>query len=489
MSPHSPLKVLFAASEIVPFAKTGGLADVVGALPQALSRLGCEVAIVMPKYRSVLPEKHRLTLVKRGLRVPMGMGDMFCDVWEGAVGGGRVKAYFIQNDRYFDRDQLYGTPEGDYPDNSERFAFFSKALLEMCQDSGWIPDIINLSDWQTGLAAAYQKTWFRKGAWANTRTLFTIHNIAYQGIFPKWVLPMTGLGWEEFRADRLEFYDQVNFLKAGLVYSDALNTVSPTYAKEIQTGEFGFGMDGVLRDRAADLHGILNGVDYDEWNPGHDPAVAVPYTARNLDAKAEAKKTLCAEMGLPYQPKTPLFGLVSRLTDQKGFDLLAEIIQPFIEMDIQLVILGTGEKRYQDLMTDMHAKYPGKLGLRIGFDNPLSRRIYAGSDLFLMPSRFEPCGLGQMISLRYGSIPVVRKTGGLADTITHVSSGLSTGNGFVFEHYTGEGFLWALREAAQSFQDQAAWRRLVTRAMGQDFSWNASAQRYLDLYREVLKKP
>jgi starch synthase len=217
---------------------------------------------------------------------------MYADVWEGTTGGGRVKAYFIQNDRYFDREQLYGTPEGDYPDNSERFAFFSKAILEMCQDIGWIPDLINLNDWQTGLAAAYQKIWFHKGAWANTRTLFTIHNIAYQGIFPKWVLPMTGLGWEEFRPDRLEFYDQVNYLKAGLQYSDALDTVSPTYAKEIQTGEFGYGMDGVLRDRAADLHGILNGVDYDEWNPGHDPLIPAQYTARNVEAKADSKKRL-----------------------------------------------------------------------------------------------------------------------------------------------------------------------------------------------------
>lgn len=489
MAPQNPLKVLFASSEIVPFAKTGGLADVVGALPQALTRLGCEVAIVMPKYRTITPEKYGLSLVRRGLRVPMGMGDMYADVWEGTTGGGRVKAYFIQNDRYFDREQLYGTPEGDYPDNSERFAFFSKALLEMCQDLGWIPDLINLNDWQTGLAAAYQKVWFRRGAWAGTRTLFTIHNIAYQGIFPKWVLPMTGLGWEEFRADRLEFYDQVNYLKAGLLYSDALNTVSPTYAREVQTGEFGYGLDGVLRDRAADLHGILNGVDYDEWNPGHDSSLPAQYTARNIEAKAESKKALCAEQGLPYSPSTPVFGMITRLTDQKGLDLLAQVIQPFLEMDVQLVILGFGEQRYHNLLGEWKNRYPGKLGLNFKFDVRLSRLIYAGSDLFLMPSRFEPCGLGQIISLRYGTIPVVRKTGGLADTISPLSEDGSTGNGFVFEHYTGDGFLWALRKGVEAYHQKDLWRNLVARAMGQDFSWNASAQKYLELYRQVLQKP
>lgn len=488
MIPQRPLKVLFAASEIVPYAKTGGLADVVGALPQALTRLGCEVAIVMPKYRAVTDEKFGLSLLKRGLRVPMGMGDMYADVWEGTTGGGRVKAFFIQNDRYFDREQLYGTPEGDYPDNSERFAFFSKALLEMCQDIGWIPDLINLNDWQTGLAAAYQKTWFRKGAWANTRTLFTIHNIAYQGIFPKWVLPMTGLGWEEFRPDRLEFYDQVNYLKAGLQYSDALNTVSPTYAKEIQTGEFGYGMDGVLRDREADLHGILNGVDYDEWNPGHDPLIPAQYTARNVVAKAESKKRLCSDQGLPYSPKTPLFGMISRLTDQKGLDLLAEILPAFLAMDVQLVILGFGEQRYHNLLGEWKNRYPGKLALNFKFDNPLSRLIYAGSDMFLMPSRFEPCGLGQLISLRYGSIPVVRKTGGLADTIVNLSEDASTGNGFMFEHYTGEAFLASLKRSVEAYKNEADWQRLVVRAMGQDFSWNSSAQKYLDLYKQVLQK-
>jgi starch synthase len=248
-------------------------------------------------------------------------------------------------------------------------------------------------------------------------------------------------------------------------------------------------LDGVLRDRAADLHGILNGVDYDEWNPGHDPSLVTQYTARNLDVKSESKKALCSEMGLPYSPKTPLFGIVSRLTDQKGFDLLAEVLKPFLEMDVQLVILGTGEQRYQDLLVELRGLYPGKLGLKIGFDNGLSRRIYGGSDMFLMPSRFEPCGLGQLISLRYGSIPVVRKTGGLADTIEDLSEDGSTGNGFVFEHYTGEAFLTSLRRSADVYRDHKVWRALMVRAMGQDFSWNASAQKYLDLFRQILQKP
>ncbi len=489
MSPQRPLKVLFASSEVVPFAKTGGLADVVGALPLSLSRLGCEAAVVLPKYRMVSEEKYNLTLLKKGLRVPMGMGDMFADILTGTLGGGRVKVYFIQNERYFDREQLYGTPEGDYPDNSERFSFFSKALLEMCQDLGWIPDLLHLNDWQTALAAVYQKAWFRRGPWAQTRSLFTIHNIAYQGLFPKWVLPMTGLGWEEFTTDKLEFYDQVNYLKAGLTYSDALNTVSETYAKEIQTPEYGYGLDGVLRSRAADLYGILNGVDYDEWDPAHDKDIPAQYNAKNPAGKLESKKKLCADQGLTYSARTPVFGMITRLADQKGLDLVAQVIQPFLEMDVQVVVLGTGEARYHSLLEGLRDKYPHKLAVNLKFDSRLSKLIYAGSDFFLMPSRFEPCGLGQLISLRYGTIPVVRKTGGLGDTIRNLSLDGTTGNGFVFEPYQAEAFLGSLQEALAAYQKPEVWRPLVQRAMSQDFSWNASAQKYLDLYEKVLAKP
>lgn len=348
-SPH-PLKVLLAASEVVPFAKTGGLADVVGALPRALLKLGCEVAVVLPKYRSISPEKYKLKVAVKDMPVPMGMGEMSADILSTRLGDTHAMAYFIQNDRYFDRGGFYGTSEGDYHDNAERFAFFSRAVLEMPKALHWYPDILHLNDWQTGLAAAYLKTIYKdEPAFSSTKSLFTIHNMAYQGLFPKYVLPMTGVGWEEFSPDKLEFYDQVNYLKAGLVYSDALNTVSERYSREIQTDEFGHGLQGVLKSRSSDLHGIVNGIDYDEWNPATDREIPSQYTVKNHEKKLESKRKLLEEMGLEFKPGVPVVGLVSRLTDQKGLDLIAETIESFLSMDVQFIVLGTGEPRYHAL--------------------------------------------------------------------------------------------------------------------------------------------
>jgi len=490
------LKILIVASEVIPFAKTGGLADVAGALPKALLHKNphLEVAVVMPKYRTIPDGKWSLKTRISGLAVPMGMGEVYCDVLEGSTANGRAKVYFIQNHRYFDRDQLYGTSEGDFGDNAERFAFFSKAVLEMLQAIDWIPDILHCNDWQTGLVPLYLKKFYKgnpelKGKYAGVRTLFTIHNLAYQGLFPKWVLPMTGIGWEEFRADRLEFYDQVNYLKSGLVYSDALSTVSDAYAHEIQTPELGNGLDGVLRDRGEDLYGIVNGVDYEDWDPATDKDIPQQYSAHTVEKKEASKKLLLSGQNLPYQEAVPVFGIVSRLSDQKGLDLLAEIIEPFLSMDVRFVVLGTGDQRYHYLLEGMRSRFPDKLGVNFKFDNRLAKLIYAGSDFFLMPSRFEPCGLGQLISLKFGTIPVVRKTGGLADTIEDMSSDGKRGTGFVFENYKSAELLTVLRRAVETFGQPKIWKPLVQRAMTQDFSWDASAEKYLELYRLILGKP
>jgi starch synthase len=488
-NPALPHKILLVASEGYPFAKTGGLADVVGALPRALIKLGCEIALVLPKYKSVSPEKYRLKYEINGLAVPMGMGDMTADVLSTRLGDTQVKAYFIQCDRYFDRDGLYGTPEGDYHDNAERFAFFCRSTLELLRALDWYPDVIHLNDWQTGLIPAYLKTLYAdQKAYQKIKTLFTIHNMAYQGLFPKYVLPMTGLRWEEFKQEKLEFYDQVNYLKAGLVYSDAINTVSPTYAAEIKTDEFGQGLQGVLDIRAEDLSGILNGIDYDEWNPATDKEIPAQYTLKNNDRKTESKVKLLTELELEFKAQTPVIGLVSRLSDQKGLDLISEIIEPFLAMDVQFVILGTGDIRYHEMLQTLQQRYPKKLAVNLKYDNRLAKLIYAGSDMFLMPSRFEPCGLGQMIAMKYGSIPLVRKTGGLSDTVENLSPEGKKGTGFVFENYQAQELLFIIRRAVEAFHQPKIWKELVQRAMTKDFSWDASAKQYLDLYGHIQRK-
>ena len=487
--PPPQRKVLFVSSEVVPYAKTGGLADVVGSLPRALMKLGCEAAVVLPKYKSISPEKYKMKLEIRGLAVPMGMGEVNADIYSTRLGDTQGTVYFIQNDRYFDRDGFYGTAEGDYHDNAERFAFFSRAVLEMVKAINWIPDIFHLNDWQSGLAAVYLKTLYEKiPGFTAARSLFSIHNMAYQGLFPKYILPMTGIGWEEFKPEKLEFYDQVNYLKAGLVYSDALNTVSERYALEIQTEEYGHGLQGVLKDRTKDLYGIVNGIDYDEWNPATDKEIPAQYTAKNHEKKIESKKKLLAEQNLKFNEETPVLGLVSRLTDQKGLDLIAEIIQEFLAMDVQFVVLGTGEPKYHALLESLKEKYPSKLAVALKFDNRLAKLIYAGSDMFLMPSRFEPCGLGQMIAMKYGTIPVVRKTGGLADTVDNLSLDGKKGTGFVFEDYKSQELLLTIQRAVEAFHQPKIWDELVQRAMKQDFSWDASAKKYRDLYEIILRK-
>ncbi len=484
----SQMRVLFVSSEASPFMKTGGLADVSHFLPAALLKLGCDVRVVLPFYRAVSYEKYDFKLEARGLPVPMGMGDMQADILSTHFTESHGMAYFIKNDRYFDRDGFYGTPDGDYLDNAERFAFFSRAVLEMLKAVNWIPHIIHLNDWQTSLVAAYLKTLYReKPIYTPIKTLFSVHNMAYQGLFPKYVLPMTGLPWEEFRAERLEFYDQVNYLKAGLVYSEAVSTVSPTYAKQIQTDEEGHGLQGVIQTRSMDLHGILSGVDYAEWNPASDKEIPAQYTMKNHSHKVESKRKLTKEQDLEFKPHTPVVSLLTRLNDLKGFDLIAETMGDLVEMDAQFVVMGTGESRYHDLLQEWHGRYPKKLAVNLKYDHRLAKLIFAGSDLFLMPSRFEPSGSGQIIAMKYGTVPVVRKTGGLSDTVENLSPDGLRGTGFVFENTRRDEFLGALRRALEAYHQSKLWADLVERDMRQDFSWDSTAKKYMVLYESLMK--
>lgn len=471
------MKIALAASEVVPFSKTGGLADVCGALPKALASLGHEVVVITPRYGSTDAVKHKLEKKK------VGASSVFTSE---AIPGART--YFIENSLYYEREGLYGTAGGDYPDNAERFAFFSRTALALLKQLGFEPDVIHCHDWQTGLIPAYLSTLYGKDAFfARTKSAFTIHNLAYQGRFPASDFPLTGLPERTFSPEGLEFFGDVNFLKSGLVYSDVLTTVSPRYAQEIQTPEFGCGLEGVLQHRRKDLHGILNGIDYSEWNPESDAFLPLRYGPGSLQGKAEVKRTLQQEKGLTPGGRTPLVGIISRLADQKGFDLVAQVIGPILSLGFQFVILGTGDQKYQDLLARLQKDHPGRVSLTLAFDNTLAHKIYAGSDLFLMPSRYEPCGLGQMIALKYGTIPVVRETGGLADSI-HDADREADGNGFSFRAYEPKALVEALSRAVAAFQQAERWGRLVERAMACDFSWQASAKRYIQIFEQVQKK-
>jgi starch synthase len=485
---QAKLRVLLVAPEVYPYAKTGGLADSVDVLSRTLLKLGCEVAVVMPKYKVVSPKNFRLKYEINGLAVPMGMGDMTADVLSTRLGDTDAKVYFIQEDRYFDRDDLYGTPAGDYHDNAERFAFFSRSVLELLRALDWFPDVIHLNDWQTGLIPAYLKTlYIDQKAYQHIRTLFTVHDMAYQGLFPKYVLPMTGLRWEEFQQEKLEFYDQVSYLKAGLTYSDSVCTVSPTYAAEIKNNELGRGFQEILGGRSGELHGILNGIDYEKWNPATDADIPAQYTVKNHERKMESKAKLLKGLGLEFNAQTPVIGLVSRLIDQKGLDLIAEIVEPFLAMNVQLVVSGAGEARYHGMFESLKKRFPQKLSAILRADERLAKMIFAGSDMFLMPSHFEPCGWEQMIAMKYGSIPLTRKTGGLSDTVENLSPDGKKGTGFVFEGYHSADLLLAIDRAVKTFNQPKIWKELVHRAMEKDFSWEASARKYFDLYNVIIK--
>jgi starch synthase len=484
-----PLKILFATPEAVPFAKTGGLADVAGALPKSLQALGCEVKLVMPYYRMVKESGLPLQYMGKEIEIPIGDEKLKADIYLGHLNQD-IPVYFFGREEFFDREYLYNTPKGDYFDNAERFIFFSKAALIFCQHLEFSPDIIHHHEWQTGLISAYLKSTYQNDPlFSYTAAVFTIHNIAYQGIFKKEKFWLTGLPSEMYNPEGIEFWERINFMKAGIVYADAINTVSQKYSEEIQTPEYGYGLEGILRKRKESLYGILNGVDYQDWDPSYDPHLAAPYHLEDISGKKECKKDLLREFHLPSSLESvPLLGMISRLADQKGFDLLMEILEGLFALDIGLVLLGTGEQKYHDLFTQVAQRYPQKAGIRIAYDDRLAHKIEAGADLFLMPSKYEPCGLNQIYSLKYGTIPVVRATGGLDDTITSYDPATKKGNGFKFTRYDAKEFFNTIKMAISFYSQSEHWRQLLRNAMAADFSWERSAEAYLQLYRKALEK-
>lgn len=483
------MKILIASPECVPFAKTGGLADVVGALPKFLKKRKQDVRLIIPKYKKIDPEKFGLELVVKGLLIPLGEKMEIANLWQAKLER-TIPVYFVENDKYFARDELYRTPAGDYPDNAERFIFFSRACLEGVKALAFQPEIIHCHDWQVGLIPAYLKTLYRiDGFFHSTASILTIHNIAYQGLFPKETLPLAGFSWLDFTPEKLEYYDQMNFLKAGIVYSDLVTTVSPTYAKEIQsTNEFGRGMEGILKNRTADLYGITNGIDYKEWDPAKDKYISARYTKKNLEKKKICKTELGKIVNLQTKENIPLIGMISRLDSLKGLDLLAEAIPILMKENLQLVILGLGDQKYHDLLKTEIKKYPTKISLHLKFDNVLAHQIYAGCDFFLMPSRSEPCGLTQLIAMRYGTIPIVHRTGGLADTVEPFSVKTGKGNGFVFNEYKSQALINSVKEALIVYKDEKLWAQVVLNAMNSDFSWNKAVGEYLKLYQLAREK-
>jgi starch synthase len=494
--PQKALKIFFAASEVVPFAKTGGLADVASALPKHLKLLGHDVRVVMPKYGSIKDTKFRLREVIRmkNIEVPLGNKTYVISVKSAFIPGTKVQVYFVDYPDYFDRDSLYVNPKTgtDWKDNPERFLLFSRSILEIAKTLSWQPDVIHCNDWQTSAVPLYLKTLYQDDPFfAGTRTLLSIHNVGYQGNFSPDTVKIGGFPQDIFYPlSPVEFHGKFSFLKAGIKYADLINTVSETYAKEIQSSpEYGFGLEGVLHDRSGDLFGILNGIDDDIWNPEKDNLIPFKFSRDNLEGKEKNKQALLDECSLKNHPEFPLIGIISRLADQKGFDLIAEILDKIATLDMQMVILGTGDKKYHDLFTTAAKKYPDKFSVHLTFNNILAHKIEAGSDMFLMPSRYEPCGLNQMYSMMYGTVPVVRATGGLADTVIDTDADPDKGTGFTFIKYDSVEMLKTIKRALKRYQNGEGWKALQIRCMSQDFSWKKSARKYVEIYKLALKKP
>lgn len=480
------------SSEAAPFAKTGGLADVTGALPRELARLGHQVRLVIPRYGTI-GDRYGFREWKR-IEVPGQAGTVSAVIERSMMPGCGVSVLAVRHDPYFNRATLYGEAGKDYPDNLDRFVFFCRAVIELVpllsHEEGWRTDILHAHDWQTALVPVYLRTLYTgRPECTGIRSLFTVHNMGYQGLFPASDYPKTGLGREWFTPRWLEFYGQLNLLKGGLVSADWLTTVSPTYSREIQTAELGFGLEGVVRERWGRMVGIVNGIDVDQWNPATDPHLPARYSMQDLSGKRVCKERLQREVNLPVRA-VPLVGIVSRLTWQKGLDLVAEALPVLMSRDLQLVLLGTGEPALEAQFRDLRGRFPKQLGLHVGFDEGLAHRIEAGADLFLMPSRYEPCGLTQLASLRYGTVPVVRRTGGLADTVVPYGAGIGAENqatGFQFQEATPDSLCAAVEEALLVYADRGRWLELVRTGMETDVSWAKSARAYTDLYRRMLE--
>jgi len=483
MTDHQPLRVLLLSAEVVPFAKTGGLADVAGSLPKAVRALGHDIRVAMPRYGRIDPVKFGLKGVLPAFPVPMDKQMEEAAVLQGSVAS-EVPVYMIENGKYYDRDGIYM-----YPDDAERFIFFCRSALEMLKRLDWCPDIIHCNDWHTAIVPNWLKTIYRDDPFfARTATVYTIHNLAYQGIFGYRVLEIAGIAEYGFmyHPEMADLTEVVDFMARGIAFADVINTVSERYAQEILTPEFGEKLDPLLRDRRDRLSGILNGIDYTAMNPATDKYIAQSFDINNLKKRIQNKLALQREAKLKEDAVIPLIGIISRLTDQKGFDILGDVIDHLLDLDLQFVVLGTGDPHYHEMFSRIAQAYPGKAAVFLTFNAELAQKIYAGTDMFLMPSRFEPCGLGQMIAMRYGSVPIVRATGGLADTVKDFDVRTKEGNGFSFVRYDRWALFATIVRALENYKHLDTWRRLQAKGMAEDFSWDASARKYVDLYHRAL---
>ncbi len=478
-----PLKILLLASEVVPFAKTGGLADVAGALPKALKELGHDVRVAMPRYGFIDKGKFNLQEILSGLQVPMNGNTESAAIVEGRVGE-NVPVYMVDSPKYYDREGIYM-----YPDDADRFVFFCRAALEMLKKLDWAPDILHCNDWHTAIIPNWMQSIYKDDPFfAKTASVYTIHNLAYQGVFGKRVLEIAGIDKYQYMVPPgIAPENQINMMGRGIFFADLVNTVSNTYAQEILTPQYGEGYDWLLRERRDRLYGIVNGIDYEANDPAHDPHLYEHYDLHNPAGKFQNKLALQKEAGLAQEAHTPLIGMISRLSDQKGFDLIGQVIEALMNnLNFQFILLGTGAEHYHNLFSSIKERYPQRSAVYLTFNTPLAQKIYAGSDLFLMPSRFEPCGLGQLIALRYGSIPIVRETGGLKDTVQNFDPQTSNGNGFTFQNYDAMAMYTAIVRAIETYHYREIWKTLIQRAMSADYSWSVSAAKYVDLYHRAL---
>ena len=477
------MNILFASSEVFPFAKTGGLADVLGALPDALSKRGHKCSVILPFYKCVKEKKFSPEIFKKDIPLKINNENKFFDLY--FLKHGNVDVYFVDRDEYYDRDHLYNTPQGDYPDNALRFGFFAKAIVASIPYIGK-QDILHCNDWQTALAPLYIRLFHKKDIeFCGLKTLFTIHNMAYQGLFGREFMRPLDLPSSLFTLNGLEFYGRMSFMKAGLIYSDAISTVSKGYSREILTPEFGCGLDGLLRTRKKDIYGIVNGVDYSIWNPETDKFIARNYSEKDLSGKEECKKDLLRELGLKYIPSRPLIGMITRLAEQKGVDLVSDSMGELLALGLDFILLGFGDEKYNNIFTDIAKKHKDRVGIKIGFDNALAHKIEAGSDMFLMPSKYEPCGLNQLYSFKYATVPVVRAVGGLDDTVLEFNPSSAEGNGFKFKEGTREALLTEVKKAVGAYKNKELWYKLLNNGLSCDFSWDSSAEKYEKLYSKL----
>jgi len=479
------MKILIVSPEIFPFVPECGLAELASFLPGALHQLGHDVRVITPKYKITQEAAFGLRVCVERLEVPISNRKESCTILEGRLHHS-VPAYFIKNDAYYRRDYLYGDSQGEYPDNAERFIYFSRSIPEACKALQFFPDVIHGCDWQSGLIPVYLREIYRKDAdFAGTATLFTIYRLISQGLFWHYDMHLTGLGWDLFTPDGIEFYGKINLLKAGIMWADIISTVSAKYSKEIQTKEFGHGLEGVFQYRRKDLYGVIPGVDYTTWNPETDQLIAATYSSKSLQGKQACKKGLLAAFRLPADTTQPVVGVISPLKDEKGIDLVTDALERMMNLGLSLIIMGTGTEKYHKLFHLMRDKYPQQLGVLLEDDSTMTHKIVAGADMLLMPSRYEPCGMYQLYALKYGTIPIVTATGNLEDSVKPFDAAAKSGTGFLLDPQQPDALFAAIKSAYAAYQDHAVWKALMLRAMAEDFSWSATANAYENLYQQA----